>query len=475
MSESEALLGMAEAVEALSETAVASKDERHDDTNKEYQWDQASVSTASGTLSQPCSLPTTPDTSRQVRDELNALCNSPSINQLGCKTGKPPLLEAVVVEESLSQLESESEGDKSDPADLPSVGSAGHATGNCSRCCFHPKGRCTNGYNCEFCHFDHDKRKRKKKKKKTFTNDASISEMGLVFEQASSLGSALEISRECTEYMRVDPVTSFPPSGLHWAAEAGVPAFIAEPSWHQSYSSQFEQNVAYRIDAYGVVPNHSYSAASNESSFCSQQYMVQDCSAPVNYGCTEFPQQMVNLGADVCTWSLSMVGDWLVSNDLGDCVTHFDTHRITGDVLLEITNEDLQEMGVMAIGDRKRILRAIALLPRPWNRQQMPMQEAERQLHNFTAPSLPAPLSTPLPAPLPPPPPPSWNADEGLQKMRDLNGTTDLPDLISNVEIGSSAPSAAMTLHPISNCASDPNPKESDGLPQGWTLRDLLP
>merc|ERR1719252_518337 len=48
-------------------------------------------------------------------------------------------------------------------ADLPSLGSLGHFAGQCSRCCFHPKGRCQNGYDCRFCHYEHDKRRRKKK------------------------------------------------------------------------------------------------------------------------------------------------------------------------------------------------------------------------------------------------------------------------------------------------------------------------
>eukprot|EP00435_Cladocopium_sp_Y103_P031946 s4238_g8.t1 len=51
------------------------------------------------------------------------------------------------------------------------IGSAGHFTGeatavarcDCKRCCFHPKGRCSNGYECRFCHFEHDKSKRIKK------------------------------------------------------------------------------------------------------------------------------------------------------------------------------------------------------------------------------------------------------------------------------------------------------------------------
>jgi len=49
--------------------------------------------------------------------------------------------------------------------ELPSVGSAKHAEGLCKRCCFFPKGRCLNAYDCEFCHYEHEKRKRKKKKK----------------------------------------------------------------------------------------------------------------------------------------------------------------------------------------------------------------------------------------------------------------------------------------------------------------------
>jgi len=50
-------------------------------------------------------------------------------------------------------------------APLPSLGSAEHGEGNCRRCCFFPKGRCNNGYDCNFCHFAHEKRKPKNKKK----------------------------------------------------------------------------------------------------------------------------------------------------------------------------------------------------------------------------------------------------------------------------------------------------------------------
>lgn len=48
----------------------------------------------------------------------------------------------------------------------PSVGSEGHASGVCKRCCFFPRGRCANGYDCTFCHYEHERRKRSKRKTK---------------------------------------------------------------------------------------------------------------------------------------------------------------------------------------------------------------------------------------------------------------------------------------------------------------------
>lgn len=43
---------------------------------------------------------------------------------------------------------------------LPSIGSALHASGKCSRCCFYLKNRCRNGINCQFCHLPHERRSR---------------------------------------------------------------------------------------------------------------------------------------------------------------------------------------------------------------------------------------------------------------------------------------------------------------------------
>lgn len=53
-----------------------------------------------------------------------------------------------------------------DPDSLPSVGSALHWAGECKRCNFYPKGRCQNGKNCSFCHFNHDKRKPSRQEKR---------------------------------------------------------------------------------------------------------------------------------------------------------------------------------------------------------------------------------------------------------------------------------------------------------------------
>lgn len=62
------------------------------------------------------------------------------------------------------------EGESASPlsmeAKLPSEGSVGHFDGTCKRCCFFPKGRCSNGASCEFCHFDHEKRARASKSQK---------------------------------------------------------------------------------------------------------------------------------------------------------------------------------------------------------------------------------------------------------------------------------------------------------------------
>lgn len=72
-------------------------------------------------------------------------------------------------------------------AEHPSMGSDEHEEGSCKRCCFYPRNRCLNGYNCEFCHYDHEKRKRKSKKKKKKDKD------GTTVTQATVLSGGLPL------------------------------------------------------------------------------------------------------------------------------------------------------------------------------------------------------------------------------------------------------------------------------------------
>merc|ERR1719313_402246 len=75
-----------------------------------------------------------------------------------------------------------------DLGELPSVGSALHASGNCQRCNFYPKGRCQNGRDCSFCHFPHEKQRLSRQEKRERRASAQQA-----FEaNSSSTGSAIE-------------------------------------------------------------------------------------------------------------------------------------------------------------------------------------------------------------------------------------------------------------------------------------------
>jgi hypothetical protein len=67
----------------------------------------------------------------------------------------------------------------------------------------------------------------------------------------------------------------------------------------------------------------------------------------------------------VADWPVEKVMDWLSATGLGHVSKNFEEHRITGDVLLELTSSDLEEIGVHALGDKKRLLRAVTQLMVP--------------------------------------------------------------------------------------------------------------
>jgi class 3 adenylate cyclase len=79
------------------------------------------------------------------------------------------------------------------------------------------------------------------------------------------------------------------------------------------------------------------------------------------------------------------IADWLRGLGLGQYVLGFAENAINWDVLPELTADDLKEIGVAAVGDRRRLLAAIAALgesPLPAPSTAMPPAasgEAERR------------------------------------------------------------------------------------------------
>lgn len=157
-------------------------------------------------------------------------------------------------------------------SDLPSIGSLGHFAGQCSRCCFHPKGRCLNGYNCRYCHFEHDKRRRKRK----------------------------------------------------------------------------------TVDTTGVARHGGFDTCDGNQ-----------WGKPTTRYIAHLEQSACGMPDDVNSWSIDRVSSWLGFAGLGHLAGAFQAHRITGDVLLDLSLDDFAEIGVHALGDKKRLLRAVAQLRTP--------------------------------------------------------------------------------------------------------------
>lgn len=78
-----------------------------------------------------------------------------------------PPSQSTTPETVLVDLADDSEDEEAINLDqLPSLGSALHASGNCRPCNFFGKGRCSNEANCEFCHMPHQKRKPTRQEKR---------------------------------------------------------------------------------------------------------------------------------------------------------------------------------------------------------------------------------------------------------------------------------------------------------------------
>src|SRR5262245_39440867 len=57
------------------------------------------------------------------------------------------------------------------------------------------------------------------------------------------------------------------------------------------------------------------------------------------------------------------VGDWLRNLGLERYEPAFRQHHIDGEILRQLTAEDLKELGVESVGERRRLLEAIRSLP----------------------------------------------------------------------------------------------------------------
>ena len=59
------------------------------------------------------------------------------------------------------------------------------------------------------------------------------------------------------------------------------------------------------------------------------------------------------------------VGGWLRGLGLGQYEANFRDNKIDADVLPQLTADDLKDLGISAVGDRRRLLAAIAALAAP--------------------------------------------------------------------------------------------------------------
>lgn len=115
-----------------------------------------------------------PKDTRSFRQAPNLQIDTHDIYQDSISEGllSPPGLEFPRATSSTQETEEEKEDSDDEVQNglangpLPSLGSADHASGNCKRCNFFPKGRCQHGVNCTFCHMPHDKRKPSRQEKR---------------------------------------------------------------------------------------------------------------------------------------------------------------------------------------------------------------------------------------------------------------------------------------------------------------------
>jgi len=256
--------------------------------------------------------------------------------------------------------------------DLPSLGSLGHFAGLCSRCCFHSKGRCQNGYDCRFCHFDHEKRQRKKK---------------VAFNSRGLATTLVHRPLDNRGYHNEAWAMSAPPTPQYVSAPP-TPHYVSGSPTCQYVSGPPGLDVPCPPPPPGSPPfNNQLLNLPSPLTHCESPAAALPPTAPPAspapallgpiagapagapqsevFPCAPTANSMQTGGSSVEKWPVEKVAEWLTSVGLSHISKSFEEHRITGDVLLELDSSDLDEIGVRALGDKKRLLRAVVQLKAP--------------------------------------------------------------------------------------------------------------
>ncbi|KAJ1978335.1 hypothetical protein H4R34_003239 [Dimargaris verticillata] len=70
----------------------------------------------------------------------------------------------------------------------------------------------------------------------------------------------------------------------------------------------------------------------------------------------------LKLTPDVQGWTMDQVAEWLTRLDYGDYAPNVHENHITGDVLLQLSDTNLKDLGIQSIGKRIKLLKAIRKL-----------------------------------------------------------------------------------------------------------------
>jgi len=87
-------------------------------------------------------------------------------------------------------------------------------------------------------------------------------------------------------------------------------------------------------------------------------------------------------------WSKSDVAEWLSSIELDKCRDVFRENEINGEVLMELGIDDLDYMGITALGTRKLILKEIAKIKQTIDPSERPMSRGGIINHSISKPTL---------------------------------------------------------------------------------------